>query len=524
MARVEPLKRAVATLWIAALVVTVFGGRAAGAGTVFVPGSVSVSPQSATVSVDGPHTVTATVSDQNGEPLFEASVDFEVEGANPGLKCSDVSTDANGQASCTYTGANAGNDSITAIAEKNGQTATGTATATWEERQSTTTTSTTTPTVVTTTEPAVTTTSAAEATTTTDTTEPSVTTTTVVIEGEDVGAEEPRDRTAFAAALPRPSELNLDAESIVATSLLVILLLVLIGFPAEIFNKTWEENNADIQRLLGRSPPAGDDPVAPPPTREATPGRRGLQFLAVAAIAAMLYGFLEPGFSPFSRQGAALMVGLLLAIVIVTATFELTQAVVVRQQFGIRGLMAAYPGTILIAVVCVVLSRALAFVPGYLYGLVADMRVEGLRDEEEGPSLTVAAVVLVALGALAWVAWLPVDDRMGTGRPGFGLLVLDATLVGVVVASIESLLFGMLPMTFLDGGKVVGWRRGVWMLLEALGAFAMMMIVMHPEAGLVDTATDASVFSMVVLFAVFGALSLAFWGWFRRRRRRIPAP
>ena len=58
------------------------------------------------------HTVTATLTDDNGDPVSGATVDFEVTGVNP-TTGSDV-TDVNGEATFTYTGANLGNDTISA--------------------------------------------------------------------------------------------------------------------------------------------------------------------------------------------------------------------------------------------------------------------------------------------------------------------------------------------------------------------------------------------------------------------------
>jgi hypothetical protein len=58
------------------------------------------------------HTVTATLTDDEGVPVAGATVDFEVTGANP-MTGTGV-TDVNGEATFTYTGANLGDDTISA--------------------------------------------------------------------------------------------------------------------------------------------------------------------------------------------------------------------------------------------------------------------------------------------------------------------------------------------------------------------------------------------------------------------------
>ncbi|MBI2169813.1 MAG: Ig-like domain-containing protein [Actinobacteria bacterium] len=84
-----------------------------------VPQTATLSPATQTKRVVSQQaTVTANVKDQAGENLAGALVDFNATGANPGLKCNDVATDANGNASCSYSGSNGGNDSVTATATK----------------------------------------------------------------------------------------------------------------------------------------------------------------------------------------------------------------------------------------------------------------------------------------------------------------------------------------------------------------------------------------------------------------------
>jgi uncharacterized repeat protein (TIGR01451 family) len=78
---------------------------------------ITLSPADATNDVGSPHTVTANVSDRNG-PVENGSVLFTVTGANT-ASGSDT-TDASGDATFTYTGTAAGDDTITACYDKDG--------------------------------------------------------------------------------------------------------------------------------------------------------------------------------------------------------------------------------------------------------------------------------------------------------------------------------------------------------------------------------------------------------------------
>jgi hypothetical protein len=75
--------------------------------------TVTVTPATATNPVGQQHCVTATVTDQFGNPVAGAPVTFSVTGANPQPNTT-VTTDANGHATFCYTGTHAGTDTITA--------------------------------------------------------------------------------------------------------------------------------------------------------------------------------------------------------------------------------------------------------------------------------------------------------------------------------------------------------------------------------------------------------------------------
>jgi IgGFc binding protein/Bacterial Ig-like domain (group 1) len=97
--------------------------------------TVSLAPKTANNQINTQHCVTATVKDQNGNPLADIRVDFGVTGANP--TTGFAFTNASGDAQFCYTGTNAGDDTITGTVGALSDTAT----KTWSsERKSTSTT------------------------------------------------------------------------------------------------------------------------------------------------------------------------------------------------------------------------------------------------------------------------------------------------------------------------------------------------------------------------------------------------
>jgi hypothetical protein len=83
--------------------------------SVATPATLTLDPDTDTNTVGAPHTVTATVTDASDNPTPGVTVRFSVTGANNANGSS--TTDANGQASFTYTGTVTGSDAITAFAD-----------------------------------------------------------------------------------------------------------------------------------------------------------------------------------------------------------------------------------------------------------------------------------------------------------------------------------------------------------------------------------------------------------------------
>lgn len=108
----------------------------AGSGIVSEAPDLSLSPTSATNPVGTQHTVTATVTNPDDTPRSGVVVSFVVTGANAGAvgTCvpADCTSNAEGKVTFTYTGTNAGVDTINAAITVDGSRQTATASKTWE--------------------------------------------------------------------------------------------------------------------------------------------------------------------------------------------------------------------------------------------------------------------------------------------------------------------------------------------------------------------------------------------------------
>ncbi len=85
----------------------------------------------------------------------------------------------------------------------------------------------------------------------------------------------------------------------------------------------------------------------------------------------------------------------------------------------------------------------------------------------------------------------------------------------IVVSCVCAVAFGMAPLRFLPGEKVRAWHKVAWLVLWALGLFALLQILEsgYGYASATEERTPTLVFGIVLL-----VFSIAFWAYFRIRR------
>jgi uncharacterized membrane protein YagU involved in acid resistance len=74
-----------------------------------------------------------------------------------------------------------------------------------------------------------------------------------------------------------------------------------------------------------------------------------------------------------------------------------------------------------------------------------------------------------------------------------------------------------MPLRFMPGHAVYAWNRLGWGLLFGLAVFAFIHLLISPTSGYVWDLSPQAFIAACGVFAAFGALSIATWGYFRFR-------
>ena len=330
-------------------------------------------------------------------------------------------------------------------------------------------------------------------------------------------------QSTISTALTPPASAFQSLGHALGNALITLGIVLLITFPATLFNKTFEENYDDIRDIVTRR----FGWVARVTSRlsaGAGTGRDVLVFGAVVLLGSALGGLNDPHFG-FNRASLLTYSAVIIAVLFGVGVSTLVGYVYRRaRRLTTSARLTALPAGLIVAAACVLVSRITQFQPGYLYGIICGVAFAAtLPRDHNGRLIAISSAVTLALGVVAWLVWVPV--KKSAEVPGASPLVviagnfLAAVFVGGLVGSVLSLV----PLRFLPGGELAAWNRIAWGTFFGLAMFGLLQVMLRPELSSVHTGTTAVV-TAGVLFVLFGGLSVAARLYFGRRRRRRAAP
>jgi hypothetical protein len=327
----------------------------------------------------------------------------------------------------------------------------------------------------------------------------------------DDAAYRAHSRPVLSTRVATARQLPWAPSSVAVSALLALLLVLLMPFPAALFNSTLEANYAEVSGWFAFLRRGSREPG-----QQLLSGWRG--FAVLVGAVAVLNAFLDPGLGA-DRATLVLVAGLALSVAAVSLLSSLPSRLYHARRYGERAAVALFPLGLAVAAVCVVISRVTSFEPGYLYGVVAGFAFAGSLSRGERGRITVAtSVLLLATAVAAFVARIPVHDAVLDGR-GVPLQLLDTVLAAVFAAGIEANVLGLLPVRFLPGEELFAWSRVAWAAIFGVNVFAFLHALSAAAGG---ASTGESVTVAAALFLAFGTVSVAFWAWFRFRRQSPP--
>lgn len=320
----------------------------------------------------------------------------------------------------------------------------------------------------------------------------------------------------FIASTPGPEKVKSSLGVIFTNLMLTLLLLLIFGVTSAVFNSTLESNREAIegwwQGVRGRvarwgSWFTGSLPVA---------ARVGVLLVLTGGV----YGFLSPGFG-LNRASAVLFVSLMAGLGVLTLVGEGGAAWFARRRLGLPAAVRVHTVALFAAIGCVIVTRALEFEPGIVYGFVASTAIlvpQALDRAQSGRSAFYPALALLGLGIVAWFGLGVV--RSGGGE-GWGSDLAEGVLAVLFVGGIEGVMYNMVPLTFMDGRSIVEWNRAAWLVLFGVSTYLFFHLLINPHGEYGDAFGETGVVVVLALAAAYATVTAITWSYFRFRGAQV---
>jgi hypothetical protein len=241
-------------------------------------------------------------------------------------------------------------------------------------------------------------------------------------------------------------------------------------------------------------------------------------------LAAVVGGFVDPGFGPNLMSLRMLLTGFLSFALFNLAGWAIVMRVVRRIQPDARPYVKFRWGSLVILLAAVLVARLLDFSPGVIFGLVSGLAYAiALTSTRKAVVVLVGSGYALVISLLGWVGYSILAPFSGPGSPV--LVFVAEFLSGVTLEGIATLPLALLPLATLDGAELVKWKKWVWGLAYAVGlaAFALVLFTI-PDSFATYT---GDFLTWTLLFGAFAVAAVLVW-WVdaaatkRAARRRHP--
>lgn len=313
--------------------------------------------------------------------------------------------------------------------------------------------------------------------------------------------------------IPRPGEISVDPVDVGTNLALALVSVIFFGLTTTVFNTILEDYSHKMGMIFSK---LFSQQVRSrlPKINLVSRWHLLITWVGIILLTSGIESLLVPG-SILSKEHVGIFLSLLAAAFVLNG-LELGVDLQVRRIL-VPDTIVTYKTQwigILIAIGCVIISRAMDFQPGYLYGIVGAMYILPNLTEPVKSGKR-ALFILLSLLFCGFFAWL-ISSLAVKISPS-----LEALLLTIFIISLQEVFFSLVPISFLHGGEIWKWRKLYWIVLSTSVFFLFYHLILNPGFEDVEFLRQNSVQTILVLYIIFGTVTLALWYFFPFMATRI---
>jgi hypothetical protein len=337
---------------------------------------------------------------------------------------------------------------------------------------------------------------------------------------------------AFASSIQASDGFTIDPDVLLTNLFLTGLVILIFGLTSAVFNSTIDDNRDDIAEAIHAGakklwfvsvPILALNRVARSTTERArlsTPARVAV----ILAVTGLIYGFLSPDFG-FNLKSLLLFVALVIGLGFGTYLQEGGSALLAIRRYHVDSSVRLFGAGIVVAIVCVALSRLAGLQPGFVYGFIASSVILSpiALDRRASANLVIwPSVALLVASIGAWLVLGPIHQAALLDGSWFNVLA-DTVAASIFIGGLEGVFYSMIPITFMDGAVVWRWNRLAWLVIFGTATFLFWQLVINQYAAYLDAFRQPTILAILLILLVYGTLTIATWAFFRYHRSRRAA-
>jgi hypothetical protein len=244
--------------------------------------------------------------------------------------------------------------------------------------------------------------------------------------------------------------------------------------------------------------------------------------VAYLAGASLLYAFLKPEFP--TQDAARTLFTTAFGIAVGTAVSQLPSEWYVRRRHGEGGRVQVALWTLGLGLGCVAVTRITSVQPGYIYGIIGGFTFAvALTMEDRGRMAYLGMATLLGVGVAAWFVRVPFEPVTGVVGGDAGA-VASELLTNLFVAAVQGVAIALIPLRYLAGEQLFSWSRPRWLALWAASLLLFAHVILYPVSSFGPHPSPTGLWTVALTVAVYSAVAVGFWWFFRRRERYRARP
>lgn len=296
-----------------------------------------------------------------------------------------------------------------------------------------------------------------------------------------------------------PQEISHDPLVIGTNALLAILIFLVVGLACFLFNNVIEAHGDEINKFTKRIPILklfhGENVHKKSIFKK-------LFLLLILLIFGLVAAHISPDFNLFEQKNLGILIVTVVAIIIATYAKDLWRMIVARRNDWPAFFKPNLLGLVL-AIVCVVLSRKLQIPPGYLFGIPMGLFIFSKQFEKNEGKFEFSALMWMFFMAIAVWFITPYTAEYETIFDLFNLLY---------IILLEGLFFELFPITYLPGKEIYKWSKIAWAFIFGSVSFLLLHSLFNPNSTLAAIQNSPPTKNTLIILGIFVLFCLVVWG------------